>query len=478
MLLAFVPLFFAVASLTRATVAGAREQSARVLGRAIAAHVADARAERPSARAVEKALEGHAGWDGVDAICVFDARGTRLACAGSPAGRRRRCALRRREAPSRRRLVHGAAGRALDVVVARRTMRAVVTRVHLDDAGASGRLARAPRRALHGHLRAGAPRLRVLRADAPHRAPRRAARRRGRPRGERRAHAARPALGRARAHRARDERAVDDRRSSSPRRRSCSSRSRSSRRRRRASRRRRRSSCGASGWRASGRLAAGVAHEIGNPIAAIMGMEDLLLDGDLPRRSTQRDFVQRMRKETERIHTVLRDLLDFARPEERAGAASGAAVPGGRPTRRRRRRGARAAAEALPRRARSTSTSRASPRVALPAPRLTQVLLNLVLNAGAAVAAAKRDGGRVTVRARRRRRPRAHRGRGRRPRRRAGGPRPPLRAVRDDQGGRRGHGARPRGLPRARRVGRRRDRPRRDLRRAGARFVVLPLPSS
>jgi signal transduction histidine kinase len=40
------------------------------------------------------------------------------------------------------------------------------------------------------------------------------------------------------------------------------------------------------------------------------------------------------------------------------------------------------------------------PLVALPGPRLTQVLLNLVLNAGAAVATTRRDDGRVTVRVR------------------------------------------------------------------------------
>jgi two-component system NtrC family sensor kinase len=64
-----------------------------------------------------------------------------------------------------------------------------------------------------------------------------------------------------------------------------------------------------------GRLAAGIAHEIGNPIAAILGMEDLLLEGDLPL-ETQRDFIKRMNHETKRIHDVVRDLLDFARPEK------------------------------------------------------------------------------------------------------------------------------------------------------------------
>jgi two-component system, NtrC family, sensor kinase len=62
-----------------------------------------------------------------------------------------------------------------------------------------------------------------------------------------------------------------------------------------------------------GRLAAGLAHEIGNPIAAMMGLEDLLLEGDLSPHE-QRDFIKRMRAETERVHRTLKDLLQFARP--------------------------------------------------------------------------------------------------------------------------------------------------------------------
>ena len=65
-----------------------------------------------------------------------------------------------------------------------------------------------------------------------------------------------------------------------------------------------------------GRLAAGLAHEVGNPIAALLGLEDLLLEGGLEP-AEQRDFLQRMRKETERINRILRDLLQFARPGAR-----------------------------------------------------------------------------------------------------------------------------------------------------------------
>lgn len=62
-----------------------------------------------------------------------------------------------------------------------------------------------------------------------------------------------------------------------------------------------------------GRLSAGLAHEIGNPISSLMGFIDLLLEGDLAPEE-ERDFLMRMRKETSRIDRVLSDLLAYARP--------------------------------------------------------------------------------------------------------------------------------------------------------------------
>jgi signal transduction histidine kinase len=144
-----------------------------------------------------------------------------------------------------------------------------------------------------------------------------------------------------------------------------------------------------------GRLAAGIAHEIGNPIAALMGMQDLVLDGQLPP-ETQDDFLRRMRRETERIHAVVRDLLDFARPEERqslekAGAADVRAVVQD------------VIALVRPQKpfhsVRIETDIESSLQVALPARRLMQVLLNMVLNAGAAIASTNRTAGRVVIRA-------------------------------------------------------------------------------
>ena len=65
---------------------------------------------------------------------------------------------------------------------------------------------------------------------------------------------------------------------------------------------------------AVGRLSAGVAHEIGNPLAAIRGLLDLMQMGDLDQEE-EREFVGRIQRETERIHHTIRDLLDFSRNE-------------------------------------------------------------------------------------------------------------------------------------------------------------------
>ncbi len=62
-----------------------------------------------------------------------------------------------------------------------------------------------------------------------------------------------------------------------------------------------------------GRLASGVAHEVGNPTGAILGYLDLLTKGDLPPEE-ERGILQRTFKEAERIQRIVRELLDFSRP--------------------------------------------------------------------------------------------------------------------------------------------------------------------
>jgi two-component system, NtrC family, sensor kinase len=59
-----------------------------------------------------------------------------------------------------------------------------------------------------------------------------------------------------------------------------------------------------------GRLAAGVAHEVGNPLASVIGFVELLQsDAELAD-----DFLPRIRTELDRIHRIIRDLLDYSRP--------------------------------------------------------------------------------------------------------------------------------------------------------------------
>jgi len=62
-----------------------------------------------------------------------------------------------------------------------------------------------------------------------------------------------------------------------------------------------------------GRLAAGVAHEVGNPTGAILGYLDLLNRGGLGREE-EKEILNRAGSEAERIRRIIRELLDFSRP--------------------------------------------------------------------------------------------------------------------------------------------------------------------
>lgn len=62
-----------------------------------------------------------------------------------------------------------------------------------------------------------------------------------------------------------------------------------------------------------GRLAAGIAHEIGNPIGITLGYLELLRKGDVTEEE-RKDFLGRIEVEVTRINRIIRQLLDFSRP--------------------------------------------------------------------------------------------------------------------------------------------------------------------
>ena len=83
LVLAFVPLFVAVASLTRAIVNAERETSARSIGRAVAAQVEEARRTRTEAD-LGALLDSEIGAGGVTALGVYDERGQAVFRVGDP----------------------------------------------------------------------------------------------------------------------------------------------------------------------------------------------------------------------------------------------------------------------------------------------------------------------------------------------------------------------------------------------------------
>lgn len=137
-----------------------------------------------------------------------------------------------------------------------------------------------------------------------------------------------------------------------------------------------------------GQLAAGVAHEVGNPLSAVMGLVELIGDPELLDDDERADTLRRVQKELDRIDATVRELLRFARVDR---------VPPGRLS----------IAEPVDaavnlashhRRARQVKVVVAAGLADMPAVRgheqgLVQVLLNLLINAADAM-----DGrGEITV---------------------------------------------------------------------------------
>jgi two-component system NtrC family sensor kinase len=382
--LAFVPLFVAVVSLTRATMQNVREASARSVGRAVVAQVEEARLRRTSAE-LAALLDSEIGAGGVTALAVYDEQGKASLRVGDPDVA---AALPDRVTASEEQTLSLSTshGPAIQVIVpGPRGSVAAVLRTD-EDTGKGAPLLRWL--ALYTGLFAFAlltfayialTRLIVRPLDAISAAARRVA---DGARGLEVPEAG-PAemLGLSRSLsemtsklRADEQRMRDQ----------IFELERGAQRLREAQDRLIRSERLAS----VGRLSAGLAHEIGNPIAALLGLEDLLLQGGLTE-SEQHDFLSRIRKETERIHHVLRDLLDFARAD-----STPSGVPRGLLSKEAGTDKPGAVSEAIddvvalvkPQRTfrdveLRVEAETALPRVALGHERIMQVLLNLLMNA-------------------------------------------------------------------------------------------------
>src|SRR6266545_3547704 len=389
LLLAFVPLFVAVASLTRATMQSTREASARSIARALALHIDEARKNRESDNAqLGPLVDGAIRASGVSALAIYDEAGTMISRGGDAESSR---ALPERVTTGEEKMRQVQVGRAAAVLVTSggpRDSIAAVVRTD-QDAGRGAPLLRLL--ALYTGLFALAlltfayialTRLIVRPLEAISMAARRVAA------GARGLEA--PEVGAAELldlSRSLSEMTAKLRSDEQRMRDQIDELERRAQKLREAQERLIRTERLAS----VGRLSAGLAHEIGNPLAALLGLEDLLLQGGQSA-GEQHDFLLRIRKETERIHRVLRDLLDFARAASRRDDQPGAIAE------------AISDAVALVRPqgsfrdvALSVDAEPDLPPVMLGNDHLVQVLLNLLLNA----ADASGPRGKVTLRANR-----------------------------------------------------------------------------
>ncbi len=386
MLLAFVPLFFAVATYASYTLQRVRDTSARALGRAIAGHVAEARENRSRAELMTL-LESEVGTEGVEAIGVYNDKGNPVARIGEPVAVD---GLPRGLDPTQEavREVHTSYGRALAIQVPD-PRGAVIAVLRTDDQAARARpLVRLV--GLYTGLVALAllvlayfalTRLIVRPLDQLSMAAERVAG------GARRLDVpqsgARELAELGSSLRTMTDKLISDEEAL---RRKVDEVERATQSLKEAQQRLVRSERLAS----VGRLAAGLAHEIGNPISALIGMEELLLEGGLEPEQ-QKDFLQRMRKETERINSILRDLLQFARPA--AGGPNEETAPGNVESAVYDTAALLGPQKAMREVELELDVHPELPRVALSREQLVQVILNLTLNAADAVD----EGGHVKI---------------------------------------------------------------------------------
>jgi signal transduction histidine kinase len=385
LLLAFIPLFFAVATYTSVTLQQLRVGHARALGRAIAAHVAEARQNRTEEGLLDL-LRAEVGTEGVEAIGVYGPEGQRVAALGEPGAVDH---LPLRGVESREGLRELGEASVLAVTVPSK-LGAVVAVLRIDDQAARA----APLVRLVGLYTAlvalallvlayfALTRLIVRPVDALARAAERVAsgaRRLAVPKTSVRELAE---LGSSLGIMTERLLPEEDKLRSK-----IDEVERATERLKEAQDRLVRSERLAS----VGRLAAGLAHEIGNPISALIGLQDLMLAGGLSPEE-ERDFMSRMRRETERIHRILKDLLQFARPAAQP-LAGDEQEPGDVETAARDVEALVAPQRSLKEVTLTLDVSAGLPPVKLGHEQLMQVILNLVMNAADAVGA----GGKVRV---------------------------------------------------------------------------------